>query len=49
MTLYEAVYGKQPPSLASYLQGTSKVQAIDTLLQNREWTLAALKDNLAMA
>ena len=49
MTPYEAVYGKQPPSLTSYLPGTSKVQAMETFLQNYQWTLVVLKDNLAMA
>ena len=49
MNPYEAFYGKQPLSLTSYLQGTSKVQAVETLLQQSEWTLATLKDNLAMA
>ena len=49
MTPYEAVYGKQPPSLTSYLPETSKVQEMETLLQQREWNLVTLKDNLAMA
>ena len=48
MTPYEVVYGKQPPSLTSYLPGTSKVQVVETLLQHRDWTLATLKDNLVM-
>ena len=49
MTPYEVVYGQQPPSLTSYLPGTSQVQEVETLPQQREWTLATLKDNLAMA
>ena len=49
MTPYKAIYGKQPPSLTSYLAGTSKVQEVETLLKNHEWTLASLKDNIAMA
>ena len=49
MTPYEAVYGKQPPSLTSYLLGTSKVQVVENILQNHEWTLEALKDNPALA
>jgi hypothetical protein len=49
MTPYEMVYGQQPPTVTSYLPGTSKVQAIDKLLQGREATLVALKDNLHMA
>ena len=49
MTPYEAVHGKQPLSLTSYVLRTSKVQVVETHLQNREWTLATLKDNIAMA
>ena len=49
MAPYEAVYGKKPPSITSYLPRTSKVQEVETLLQNRDWTLATLKNNLAMA
>jgi hypothetical protein len=32
MTPFEAVYGQKPPSVLSYLPGTSKVQAIDQTL-----------------
>ena len=49
MTPYEVVYGKKIPSITSYLPGTSKVQEVETLLQNRHWTLETLKDNLANA
>jgi len=49
MTPYEVVYGQQSPSVISCLPGTSKVQAMDSLLYNRDVTLSALKDNLAMA
>ena len=49
MTPYEAVYGQQPPSLVYYLPSTSKVNVMDSLLQNRESTLTTLKKNLAMA
>ena len=49
MTPYEAMYGKQPPSPITYLPSMSKVQEVETLLQNCEWTLVALKDNLARA
>ena len=49
MTPYEIVYGQKPPSIIYYIPSTSKVQEVDTLLQNRQLTLATLKDNLAMA
>jgi hypothetical protein len=32
MTPFEAVYGKKPPSVLSYLPGTLKVQAVDQTL-----------------
>jgi hypothetical protein len=49
MTPYEIVYGQQPPTVTSYIPGTSKVHAIDKSLQGRVATLMALKDNLHMA
>ena len=49
MTPYEMVYGQQPPIVTSYISGTLKVQVIDYLMQGREDTLAALKDNLHIA
>ena len=49
MTPYEVVYVQQPPSITSYLPGTSKAQAVETLLQSCEWTLVVLKANLVMA
>jgi hypothetical protein len=49
MTPYEMVYVQQPLTVTSYLPGTSKVQAIDKLLQGRETTLMNLKDNLHMS
>jgi hypothetical protein len=49
MTTYVIVYGQQPPTITSYLPGTSKVQTIDKLLQGMELTLADLKENLHMA
>lgn len=49
MTPYEVVYGKQPPLVTSYLLRMSKVQAVETLLQSRQRTLATRKANLVMA
>lgn len=45
---YEDFYGQQPPSITSYLSGTSKVQEVENLIQTHEWTLAPLKSNLAL-
>jgi hypothetical protein len=49
LTPYEAVYGQWPLIVTTYLPGTSKVQSIDTMLQGRTTTIAALKNNLHMA
>jgi hypothetical protein len=49
MIPFEVVYGQHPSTLTIYILGTSKVQSIDTILQGRTTTLAALKDNLHMA
>jgi len=49
MTPFEAIYGQKPPSVLSYLQGASKVQAVDLTLTNREAILRTLKENLVMA
>jgi hypothetical protein len=49
MTPFEAVYGQKPPSVLSYLPGTSKVQAIDQTLTVQEDIHRTLKENLVMA
>jgi hypothetical protein len=46
MTPFEAVYGQKPPSVLSYLSGTSKVQAVDQTLTVREDIPRTLKENL---
>jgi hypothetical protein len=49
MTPFEVVYGQKPPSVLSYLLGTSKVQVVDQTLTVREDILRTLKENLVMA
>jgi hypothetical protein len=49
MTHFEAVYGKKPPSILSYMLYVSKVHVVDQTLTIREAILHTLKDNLAMA
>jgi hypothetical protein len=49
MTPFEVVYGQKPPSVLSYLPGTSKVQVVDQTLTVREDILRTLKENLVMA
>lgn len=45
MTHYEAVYGQQPPFMVSYLPNTSKINDVDSLLQNQEAALTTFKGN----
>ena len=49
MTPFEEVYGQKPPTVLSYLPGTSKVQVLDQTLTVREDILHTLKENLFMA
>jgi hypothetical protein len=49
MTPFEAVYGQNPPSVLSYLQGVLKVRGVDHTLTVREAILRTLKENLVMA
>jgi hypothetical protein len=49
MTPFEVVYGQKPPSVFSYLPGSSKVQAVDLTLIDQEAILRTLKENLVMA
>ena len=49
MTPFEAIYGKNPPSILSYFPGVSKVQAVDQTLTIQEAILCTLKENLFMA
>jgi hypothetical protein len=49
MTPFEAVYGKNPSSVLSYMLGVSKVQAVDQTLTVWEYILCTLKENLVMA
>jgi hypothetical protein len=49
MTPFEEVYGKNPPSVLSYLPCVSKVQAFDETLTVQEDILHTLKENLVMA
>ncbi|CAM8902825.1 unnamed protein product [Rhodiola kirilowii] len=49
MTPFEAVYGRQPPTIVDYIAGTSKLATVDNLLQNRTELLARLRTNLYKA
>jgi hypothetical protein len=49
MTPFEVVYGKKPPSLPQYLAGTTHLEALDTILTDRENILQLLKNKLLKA
>lgn len=49
MTPFEALYGRAPPSLTSYVAGSSKIAAIDENLAKRSDILQLLKNNLHRA
>lgn len=46
MTPCEAMYSQAPPTITSYVVGTSKVQEADSLLVTQDNILHLLKDNL---
>ncbi|KAH9770903.1 Integrase catalytic domain-containing protein [Citrus sinensis] len=49
MTPFEAVYGIPPPHLVTYVPGTSRVQAVDEYLRDRDTILRELRHNLSLA
>ncbi|KAK2407034.1 hypothetical protein QL285_042695 [Trifolium repens] len=46
ITPFEVVYGRKPPSLPRYLSGTTELEALDTILTDREDILQLLKNKL---
>ena len=49
LTPFEALYGYPPPKLVDYVLGTTRVAAVDSLLQDRQQLFSLLKSNLAAA
>ena len=49
MTPFEAVYGRLPPRLLTYIPGTTKVAVVDEVLKSKEEILALLQYNLQHA
>ncbi|KAL9408367.1 hypothetical protein AB3S75_046848 [Citrus x aurantiifolia] len=49
MTPFETVYGFPPPSPLAYVPGTSRVQAVDEYLRDRDAILRELRHNLSVA
>lgn len=48
-TPYQAVYGVQPPTLISYVPGTTCVQSVEDELRDCDKALQLLKENLQRA
>ncbi|GAU26218.1 hypothetical protein TSUD_354400 [Trifolium subterraneum] len=46
---YQVVYGRTPPALTEYIPGTSKLQAVDAMLNDRETVLELLRNKLLKA
>jgi hypothetical protein len=46
---YQVVYGRAPPALADYIPDSSKLQAVDAMLGDREKVLELLKNKLLKA
>ncbi|PNX92763.1 Ty3/gypsy retrotransposon protein [Trifolium pratense] len=46
---FEITFGKPPPSIPSYLLGSSNVEAVDTLLTTRQHTITLLQRKLLKA
>ena len=49
MTLFKALYSRDPPTVPQYHVGTSPVNEVDKALLTRDELLAQLKRNLAVA
>lgn len=49
MTPCQTFFCEEPPSIATYVLGSSKVHAVDKTLHDREAIIHILKDNLDMA
>ena len=49
LTPFEALYGFPHPKLQAYIPGTTRVDALDTLLSQRQAVLDTLKGNLIVA
>lgn len=49
MSPFQAVYGRLPPRIDSYIPGTTNVHVVDSALQERDQLLKHLRDNLVVA
>jgi hypothetical protein len=48
-TLFVAVYGRDPPSMLTYISGTAKAEAVERAFVARDQVLRELKDNIKLA
>lgn len=46
MSPFQALYGVPPPLIHSYILGSTAVNQVDLLLQDRDALLSTLKENL---
>lgn len=46
MMPFQSVYGRQPPSVFTYVVGTSPVQLMDSTFKDRDSLLSQLKANI---
>ncbi|MCI19211.1 hypothetical protein A2U01_0040367, partial [Trifolium medium] len=46
MTPFQALYGRPPPAIPDYVEGSTAITTLDTTLQQRQVILRTLKDNL---
>lgn len=43
LTPYQVIYGKPPPSISTYIPGSTNIEAVDSILQTRDQILDILK------
>jgi len=46
LTPFEVVYGRPPPTLLSYVRGTTRVESVDKILCDRDLLLKQVKAHL---
>lgn len=46
LTLFEVVYGKPPPSIPTYVRGTTNIEALDSELTTKEELFQLLQQKL---
>ncbi|CAM8903380.1 unnamed protein product [Rhodiola kirilowii] len=49
MTPFEAVYGRPPPSVLKYIQGSGNLETVDNWLARRETIIQQLSANITKA